>query len=72
MWWRTQKTSVKYFVKLYSAMTSPKIVIVGAGGYVFPLRLAMDILSFPELQSAKLTLYDIHEGRLKRCAGPIM
>ena len=47
-------------------MTSPKIVIVGAGGYVFPLRLAMDILSFPELQSAKITLYDVHEGRLKR------
>lgn len=47
-------------------MSSPKIVIVGAGGYVFPLRLSMDILSFPELQSAKLTLYDLHEGRLKR------
>jgi alpha-galactosidase len=47
-------------------MSSPKIVIVGAGGYVFPLRLAVDILSFPELQSATLTLYDLHEGRLAR------
>jgi alpha-galactosidase len=47
-------------------MTSPKIVIVGAGGYVFPLRLAVDILSFPELQAARLTLYDLHEGRLVR------
>ena len=47
-------------------MSSPKIVIVGAGGYVFPLRLAVDILSFPELQAATLTLYDLHEGRLAR------
>jgi len=47
-------------------MSTPKIVIVGAGGYVFPLRLAVDILSFPELQSAQLTLYDLHEGRLAR------
>lgn len=47
-------------------MKSPKIVIVGAGGYVFPLRLSVDILSFPELQSATLALYDPHEGRLAR------
>jgi alpha-galactosidase len=47
-------------------MTSPKIVVVGAGGYVFPLRLCVDILSFPELQSANITLYDLHEGRLAR------
>ena len=47
-------------------MKSPKITIVGAGGYVFPLRLAVDILSFPELQAANLTLYDLHEGRLAR------
>lgn len=43
---------------------SPKITIVGAGGYVFPVRLAVDILSFPELQGARLALYDLHEGRL--------
>jgi len=43
---------------------SPKITIVGAGGYVFPIRLAVDILSFPELQDAHLALYDVHQGRL--------
>jgi len=47
-------------------MGSPRIVIVGAGGYVFPLRLSIDILSFPELQSAHLVLYDINEENLKR------
>ena len=43
---------------------SPKITIVGAGGYVFPIRLAVDVLSFPELQDAHLALYDVHAGRL--------
>jgi alpha-galactosidase len=43
-----------------------KITIIGAGGYVFPLRLSMDILSYPELQDAHFELYDIHAGRLKR------
>jgi alpha-galactosidase len=43
-----------------------KITIVGAGGYVFPLRLAMDILSYPELQDAHFELYDLHAGRLKK------
>jgi alpha-galactosidase len=43
-----------------------KITIIGAGGYVFPLRLSMDILSYPELQDAHFELYDIHPGRLKK------
>ncbi len=43
-----------------------KITIVGAGGYVFPLRLAMDILSYPELQDAHFELYDVNAGRLKK------
>lgn len=47
-------------------MSSPRIVIVGAGGYVFPLRLSVDILSFPELQAAHLVLFDIHADNLKR------
>jgi alpha-galactosidase len=47
-------------------MGKPRIVIVGAGGYVFPLRLSIDILSFPELQSAQLVLFDISEESLKR------
>ncbi|GIV18965.1 MAG: alpha-glucosidase/alpha-galactosidase [Armatimonadota bacterium] len=44
----------------------PKITIVGAGGYVFPIRLTVDILSFPELQDATLYLYDIDAERLAR------
>ena len=47
-------------------MSSPRIVIVGAGGYVFPLRLSIDILSFPELQAANLILYDINATAVKR------
>lgn len=47
-------------------MSSPRIVIVGAGGYVFPLRLSIDILSFSELQSATLVLYDISAKNVKR------
>jgi alpha-galactosidase len=35
-----------------------KIVIVGAGGYVFPLTLIRDILAFPALQDSILSLYD--------------
>jgi alpha-galactosidase len=33
-------------------------VIVGAGGYVFPLTLIRDILTFPALQDSVLSLYD--------------
>ncbi len=42
-----------------------KIVIIGAGGHVFPLRLAADILSFPALQGSTLALMDIDAGRLQ-------
>ncbi len=37
----------------------PRIAIVGAGGWVFPVRLARDILSFPALAGGVLALYDI-------------
>jgi alpha-galactosidase len=37
----------------------PKIAIVGAGGYVFPLRLVGDLLSFPALRDSTLSLMDI-------------
>lgn len=30
-----------------------KIAIIGADGYIFPLRLIGDILSYPELQSSR-------------------
>lgn len=36
----------------------PKITIVGAGGYVFPLTLIRDILAFESLQESTLCLYD--------------
>ena len=45
-----------------------KIAIIGAGGYVFPLRLIGDILSHPELQGCTLSLMDIDPGRLERTA----
>jgi alpha-galactosidase len=45
-----------------------KIAIIGAGGYVFPLRLIGDILSHPELQGATLSLMDVDPGRLERTA----
>jgi alpha-galactosidase len=37
----------------------PRIVIVGAGGWVFPVELTRDILSFPALGGCTLVLYDI-------------
>src|SRR3954466_7633766 len=49
----------------------PKITIVGAGGYVFPVRLSVDILSFPALQDSTLCLYDVHAEALARTQGLI-
>ncbi|WP_020577608.1 alpha-glucosidase/alpha-galactosidase [Actinopolymorpha alba] len=46
----------------------PKIAIIGAGGYVFPLRLIGDLLSFPALQDSTLALMDINAERLERTA----
>lgn len=48
------------------AAEGPRIVIVGAGGWVFPLELSRDILSFPALRSAELVLYDIDVGAAER------
>ena len=45
-----------------------KVAIIGAGGYVFPLRLVGDILSFPALQHCTLALMDIDPERLDRTA----
>jgi alpha-galactosidase len=45
-----------------------KIAIIGAGGYVFPLRLVGDILSHPELHDTTLALMDIDPGRLESTA----
>jgi alpha-galactosidase len=46
----------------------PTIAIIGAGGFVFPLRLIGDLLSFPELRAGTLRLMDIDAGRLERTA----
>ncbi|WP_432547155.1 alpha-galactosidase [Kineococcus sp. SYSU DK004] len=46
---------------------SPKITIIGAGGFVFPFRLIGDLLSFPALREAQLCLMDVDAGKL----GPV-
>lgn len=46
-----------------------KVAIIGAGGYIFPLRLIQDILSWPELGGCTLSLMDIALERLERTAG---
>ncbi len=50
-------------------MEHPRIVIVGAGGWVFPLELSRDILAFPALSGASLVLYDIDPPAADRTRG---
>lgn len=45
-----------------------KVAMIGAGGYVFPLRLIGDILSFPGLQDVTFALTDINPETLARTA----
>lgn len=45
-----------------------KIALIGAGGFVFPLRLLGDFLSFPALQNATFSLMDLDLGRAQRTA----
>ena len=42
----------------------PKITLIGAGSTVFARNLIGDILSFPELANATISLHDIDEERL--------
>jgi alpha-galactosidase len=49
----------------------PRIVIVGAGGWTFPVTLARDILSFPALASGVLVLYDIDAGAAELTASAV-
>jgi alpha-galactosidase len=49
-------------------VTGPRIVIVGAGGWVFPMELTRDILSFPALRDATLVLYDVDPKGAERTA----
>lgn len=44
---------------------APKITFIGAGSTVFARNLMGDILSFPELSNARLTLFDIDPERLR-------
>jgi alpha-galactosidase len=48
------------------AVPAPRIVIVGAGGWVFPLELSRDVLAFPALASSSLVLYDIDPAAAER------
>ena len=41
-----------------------KVTIIGAGGYVFPVRLCVDIVALPALRDCEICLFDIHGGRL--------
>jgi alpha-galactosidase len=52
-------------------MTSagPRIVIVGAGGWVFPVELSRDVLAFPALAGSALVLYDIDPQAAERTRG---
>lgn len=43
----------------------PKITFIGAGSTVFARNLLGDILSYPELAGATISLYDIDEARLR-------
>lgn len=43
----------------------PKIALIGAGSTVFAKSLIGDILSFPELGDATISLYDIDAARLR-------
>jgi alpha-galactosidase len=46
-------------------MNKPKITFIGAGSTVFAKNLLGDILSFPELGQATISLFDINEERLR-------
>ena len=51
-----------------TVLSSPKITIIGAGGFVFPFRLIADLVSFPALSSSTLVLMDLDAGRVHRTA----
>jgi alpha-galactosidase len=47
----------------------PKVTIIGAGGYVFPLTMIRDILSFESLRDTSFCLMDIEPNGLARTEG---
>jgi alpha-galactosidase len=52
-----------------SGTTSPKITFIGAGSATFTRMLIGDILSYPELRDATISLHDIDPERLETAAG---
>ncbi len=46
----------------------PRIAIIGAGGYVFPLTMIRDVCAFTELRDSTFALMDIDATRLDRTA----
>jgi alpha-galactosidase len=53
------------------AADGPRIVIVGAGGWVFPLELSRDVLAFPALAGSSLVMYDIDPAGSERTRGSV-
>jgi len=45
-------------------MTNPKITFIGAGSTIFAKNLIGDVLSYPELENATISLHDIDQTRL--------
>lgn len=46
-------------------MSRIKVALIGAGSHVFGLRLAIDLMSYPELKGLVLSLMDIDRDRLE-------
>ena len=46
----------------------PKITVVGAGSHVFSRRLVTDVLTWPSLQDATISLMDVNESKLELMA----
>jgi alpha-galactosidase len=47
---------------------TPRITISGAGGTIFPVRVMIDVLAFPQLQECEFVLHDVDEVRLELTA----
>ena len=46
-------------------MGGAKVTLIGAGSHVFGLRLAVDLMTYPELRGSTLNLMDIDKDRLE-------
>ena len=67
--WPARPTTWPKADKVWSGVRHvAKVAIIGAGGYVFPLRLLADMLSFPELTDTSFALMDVDKARLQRTA----